>query len=199
MNLRLLSLCLFSLVWLSACDDDDAVSIRIRLRDDGSGTITTSGITVPADATRVEGSTKGVQYGKRVLVSAAMGRFAALTGVNVADIVFTAGEGEGGFRYLNVTIPQGQGAQWPDAFMPLDERTRLDAAAALDPSGKSKDVGANLKIQIEMPAVIVSDGATGKVRGTKNSEEGSTATLVVPIQGSRAATEPLVWHITWQK
>jgi hypothetical protein len=199
MNLRLLPLCLLALVSLCACDDDDAVSIRIRLRDDGSGTLMTSGLTVPADATRVEGATKGVQVDKRVQVSAALGRFTALTGVSVADIVFTSGEGEAGFRYLKVTVPQGQAAQWLDSFMPLDERARLDAAAALDPSGKSKDIGATLKIEIEMPATIVGDGATGKVRGTKNSDAGTTATLVVPIQGARAATEPLVWHLTWQK
>ncbi len=186
-------------MWLCACDEDDAVSIRIRLRDDGSGTLTTSGLIVPTDATRVEGASKGLQVDKRVQVSAAMGRFTALTGVSVADITFAAGEGDGGFRFLKVTVPQGQAAAWPDAFVPFDERARLDAAAALDPSGKSKDVGATLKIEIEMPSIVIDNGATGKVRGTKNSDEGTTATLVVPIQSARAATEPLVWHLTWQK
>jgi hypothetical protein len=134
-----------------------------------------------------------------VQVAAATGRFTALTGVAVADIQFESGQGEGGLRFVKITVPQGVAAQWPDAFVPLDERTRLDAAGALDPSGKSKDVGANLKIEIELSAPIVGNGATGKVRGTKNTVEGAVATLVVPIQGARAAAEPLVWHLTWQK
>jgi hypothetical protein len=184
---------------LAGCDENDAVSIRIRLKEDGTGTMTTSGLLVPPDATRIEGKTQGVTYEKRVQVSGATGHFAALAGVAVADIVFSGGEGEGGFRFVKITLPQGAAAQWPDAFVPLDERTRLDAAGAIDPSGKSKDIGANLKIEIELPAPVVGNGATGKVRGTKNTVEGSIATLIVPIQGSRQANEPLVWHLTWQK
>jgi hypothetical protein len=197
--MKLSRLVLPLLLCLSACDENDAVSIRIRIKEDGSGTITTSGLTVPAEATRVEGRTQGVTYEKRVEVSAANGRFAALRDVKVADITFSAGEGEAGFRFVKVTVPQGPATQWPDAFVPLDERARLDAVGALDPTGKSKDVGANVKIEIELSAPIISNGATGKVRGTKNSIEGSVGTLVVPIQGSRTATEPLVWHLTWQK
>jgi hypothetical protein len=37
------------------------------------------------------------------------------------------------------------------------------------------------------------------VRGTKASYEGNVATLILPIQAARGASEPLVWHITWQK
>jgi hypothetical protein len=199
MNFSRLLLAAPLVLLLLGCDENDAVSIRIRLKDDGTGTMTTSGISVPVEATRVEGKTQGVTYDKRVQVSGATGKFTAMNGVSVADVVFSAGEGEGGFRFVKVTVPQGAAALWPDAFVPLDERTRLDAAGALDPSGKSKDVGANLKIEIELPAPVVGNGATGKVRGTKNTVEGSTATLVVPIQGSRQATEPLVWHLTWQK
>jgi hypothetical protein len=83
--------------------------------------------------------------------------------------------------------------------VPFDERARIDAAGALDPSGKSKDIGSNLKVVVELPAPAIGNGVTGKVRGTKASIEGSTATLIVPIQHARAGTEPLVWHLTWQK
>jgi hypothetical protein len=197
--MKLCRLALPLVLLLSACDENDATSVRIRLKEDGTGTITTSGLLVPTDTTRVEGRTQGVTYDKRVQVSGASGRFSALPGVTVADITFTSGEGEAGFRFVKITVPQGPSTQWPDAFVPLDERTRLDAVGALDPSGKSKDVGANLKIEIELPAPIIGNGATGKVRGTKNTVEGAVGTLVVPIQGSRTATEPLVWHLTWQK
>lgn len=199
MNLRLPGLLLALPLFLSACDENDAVSIKVRLKDDGSGTLTVSGILLPPAPARVELATKGVAYDKRVEMSAATGRFAALTGISVADIEFKSGEGEGGFRYVRVTLPQGASSQWPDAFVPFDERTRLDAAGALDPSGKAKDLGSNLKIELELPAPVVGNGATGKVRGTKVSIEGATATLVVPIQPARGASEPLVWHLTWQK
>lgn len=184
---------------LAGCDENDAVSIKVRLKDDGTGTFTVSGLLLPLEPARVEVATKGVAYDKRVEMSAATGRFTALSAITVADISFSAGEGEGGFRFVKVTLPQGAAAQWPEAFVPFDERTRLDAAGALDPSGKSKDLGSNLKIEFELPAPAIGNGVTGKVRGTKATVEGATATLVVPIQGARGASEPLVWHLTWQK
>jgi hypothetical protein len=184
---------------LSGCDENDAVSIQVRLKDDGTGTLTVCGMLLPTAPARVETASKGVEFDRRVELSAATGRFTALTGAAVADITFSSGEGEGGFRFVKVVVPQGAAAQWPDIFVPFDERARIDAAGALDPSGKSKDIGSNLKIVVELPAPAIGNGVTGKVRGTKASIEGSTATLVVPIQHARAGTEPLVWHLTWQK
>lgn len=199
MNPRHLLLSVPLLLSLAGCDENDAVSIRIRLREDGSGTLTSSGLLVPPEATRIESVSQGVTYDRRVQVSAATGAFTSLDAVTIGDITFKGGEGASGFRFVTVTIPQGPAAQWPDAFIPLDERTRLDAASALDPSGKSKDVGANLKVEIELPAVVIGNGTTGKVRGTKNTDEGGKAMLVVPIQGARAGGEAVVWHLTWQK
>lgn len=192
------ALCVLPLV-LSGCDENDAVSIQVRLKDDGTGTFTVAGMSLPGGPSRVEAGTQGVSFDRRVELSAATGRFTTLTGASVADITFSAGEGDGGFRYVKVTVPQGADSHWPDTFVPFDERARLDAAGALDPSGKSKDVGSNLKIVVELPAPAIGNGVTGKVRGTKASIEGSTATLVLPIGGSRSGTEPLVWHLTWQR
>lgn len=184
---------------LGACDESDAVSVHLRLRDDFSGTITASGLVGPAGPGRVESASSGANFEDRVEVAAASGRFAALNGLKVGDIAFAAGEAGEGFRFIKVTVPQGAPSQWPNLFVPLDEQARLKAAGALDPSGKSKDVGTSLKIEIELPGAVIGDGVVGKVRGTKSSHEGSIATLIVPLQAARAATEPLVWHLTWQK
>ena len=199
MKLQPLLLLLALPLLLTGCDENDAASIKLRLKDDGAGTLTVSNMSVPGEPTRAEMATTGVAYDKRVELAAATGRFGALSGITVSDITFSAGEGEGGFRFVKITLPQGPNAQWPNTFIPFDERTRIDAAGALDPSGKAKDVGANLKIELELPAPAIGNGLTGKVRGTKASNEGSTATLVVPIQASRAGGEPLVWHLTWQR
>ncbi len=199
MKTRLGTLLLALPLVLSGCDENDAVSIQVRLKDDGSGTLTVSGMMLPSAPARVETAAKGVSFDRRVELSAASGRFPVLNGASVSDITFSAGEGDGGFRFVKVVLPQGAASEWPDTFVPFDERARIEAAGALDPSGKSKDVGSNLKIVIELPAPAIGNGVTGKVRGTKASIEGSTATLIVPIQGSRGGTEPLVWHLTWQK
>ncbi len=39
---------------LTGCDENDAVSIQVRLKDDGSGTFTVSGMVLPTEPARVE-------------------------------------------------------------------------------------------------------------------------------------------------
>lgn len=199
MNTRLKTWLLALPLLVSGCDENDAVSIQVRMKDDGSGTFTASGMLIPTERSRVETAAQGVTFDRRVELSAATGSFTALTGTSISDITFSSGEGEGGFRFVKVVLAQGTSAQWPEVFVPFDERARLEAAGALDPSGKSKDVGSNLKIVIELPGPAIGNGVTGKVRGTKATVEGSTATLIVPIQNSRTGNDPLVWHLTWQK
>jgi hypothetical protein len=192
-------LALLAPLTLGACDESDAVSVHLRLRADFQGTITTSGLVAAAGPNRVESASTGAAFDDRAEVAAASGRFAALNGLKVGDIAFAAGEADEGFRFIKVTLPQGAAAQWPNLFVPLDEAARLKAAGALDPSGKSKDVGTSLKIEIELPGAVIGNGVQGKVRGTKFTSEGAIATLIVPVQAARGATEPLVWHLTWQK
>ena len=89
--------------------------------------------------------------------------------------------------------------RWARAFVPLSSDERQRAASALDPSGRTKDVGATLKLEIELPNVIISDGLLGRARGTKSSKEGERATLVVPLEIATTEGDPIIWHLTWQK
>jgi hypothetical protein len=190
---------LFSATLLSGCDESDAVSMRLNVKNDFSGTFTTSGMLLPASAAPLEAGCQGVTFDTRVQVSVASGAFTKLGGLTCGDIQFSAGEAEGGFEFVRVVIPQGPQAQWPSLFVPLDETQRVAVAGALDPTGQARDVGTTLKLEIALPAHVVGNGVTGKVRGTKASSEGSTASLIVPIQAALGASEPLVWHLTWQK
>src|SRR5437016_4177811 len=90
------------LVPLAACDESDAVSVHVRLRDDFSGTITTSALAVPAGPNRIESASSGATFDDRAEVAAASGRFAALNGLKVGDIAFSAGEAGEGFHFIKV-------------------------------------------------------------------------------------------------
>jgi hypothetical protein len=199
MNRPTTALLFASLLALSACDETDAVAVRIRLRDDLSGTVRTSALVLPAAEGTVQSETQGVTWSNRVDVACATGTFASFGDLHVSDLRFEAGGGEAAIGFARITIPRGETARWPKAFVPLSAPERKDAAAALDPSGKSQDVGATIKIEIELPAVVIGNGVTGKTRGTKVENEGTVATLVVPIDSVAAETDPIVWHLTWQK
>jgi hypothetical protein len=199
MNLRTTAAVLLPLLALPACDETDAVAVRIRLRDDLSGTVRTSGLVVPAEGHAVERETQGVTWGTRVDVACASGTFTSVESLRVADIEFAAGIQNEYVGFARVVVPRGEAVRWAKTFVPLDATQRREAAGALDPSGRSVEVGATIKIEVELPAAVIGNGLTGKTRGVKVSAEGAIATLVVPLETIHQGTEPMIWHLTWQR
>jgi hypothetical protein len=193
-----LLLCAAALL-LPGCDETDAVAVRIRLRDDLSGTVRTSGLVLPAEEGVVQRASQGVTWASRVDVACATGTFASIDALHIADLSFTAGGGDQSIGFARVVLPRGPEARWPKAFVPLDANERKDAALAMDPSGRSQAVGTTIKLEVELPAAVIGNGLTGKTRGTKVSAEGAVATLIVPLDQVASETDPIVWHLTWQK
>ena len=199
MNRPAAALLLAFLVALSACDETDAVAVRVHLRDDFSGTLRTSGLLLPGADGPVQQSSEGAVWGSRVEMVCATGTFTDLSKLKVADITFSAGAGGQGIGFAQVSIPRGPDVRWPRAFVPLTETERKSVAGALDPTGKAENVGATLKLEVELPSVVVGNGVIGKMRGVKASADGAIATLVVPLETMSTPGDPLVWHLTWQK
>jgi len=199
MNRTAAALLLASIAALSACDETDAVAVRVRLRDDFSGTVRTSGLALPSGVGAVQQSSEGAVWGSKVEMVCATGTFSEISKLKIADIAFSAGAGGQGIGYAQVSIPRGPGVRWPGTFVPLTDEERKSVSGALDPSGKSEAVGATIKIEFELPSAVVGNGVIGKVRGTKTTAEGPVATVVVPIEAMKAPGDPLVWHLTWQK
>jgi len=198
--IRPMSVLLFaSLLTLSACDETDAVAVRIRLRDDFSGTVRTSGLVLPPEEGAVQKESQGVTWSHRVDVACANGTFTAIESLRIADIEFGAGGSDQAIGFARVTIPRGEAARWPKVFVPLDSNQRKEAAGALDPTGRTVEVGAMIKIELELPAAVIGNGLTGKTRGTKVSAEGAIATLVVPLDSVAKESDPIVWHLTWSR
>lgn len=189
--------CVIPLVLLSACDENNAISIRLRVQEDLSGVVMTSALAQPSGPGAVESAATGATFDREVALRGAKGKFAALEGLAVGDVRFSAGSSESGLRWVRVEVPTGAEAQWPALFVPLSEPERRAAAEAFELSREARDVGKTFRIEIELPAAIVSNGATGKVRGMKNASDGRLASLTVPIEASRAGTEPIVWQLTW--
>lgn len=185
---------------LSACEEEDAASVRVKLRPGGAGEIHTSCLVQLAEAGPVEARLAGSTARARVGLVASSGAFADIARLGVADISFRAGASDSGLRWLEVTVPQGPDAQWPRLFVPMDDAARLDAVAALGGGEEAKQVGSALKLEIELPASVVSQGLAGeKVRGARGKSEGTTATLMVPVERALKAAAPLSWQITWSE
>lgn len=184
---------------LSGCDETDAVAIRIRLRPDFGGTVTTSALETPPSPGAVADATQGAQWDAQVHVACASGKFESLSALRVADVTFQAGEAGDGLCFVKVTLPRGPAVRWAQALVPLTMEERARAAAALDPTGKARDVGATVKFEVELPANVIGNGLSSKPRGTKAKSEGGLATLIVPTEIALAEGDAIVWHLTWQR
>ena len=184
---RLANACLpILLLVLGACDESDAVSLRIKVREDFSGTIRASSLVLPAADGLVQRETQGATWDSRVDVACAAGRFDGLSALKLSDLAISGGEAGEGLCFVRVVLPRGEAVRWR-------------VAGAIDPTGKAKTVGSTIKIEIELPATVVGNGLTGKSRGMKATAEGSVATLVVPLEQATTPGEPITWHLTWQK
>lgn len=184
-------------LFLAGCDENNAISIRLRVQEDMSGVVMTSALSQPSGSGAVESAAVGATFDREFALRGSKGKFAALDGLAVGDVKFSAGASETGLRWVRVELPTGADARWPGLFVPLTEPERRAAAEAFELSREARDVGKMFRIEIELPGAIVSNGAAGKVRGMKNESDGRLASLTVPIEASRAGTEPIVWQLTW--
>jgi hypothetical protein len=190
---------LLTAVLCVGCDESDVVAIRVRLQGDFSGEVATSSVRIPEPAAPMEHVTAGIEWDDRLDMVCARGTFANLGDLSVEDITFEVGHAGEKLNYLEVTLPRGPEARWPRTLVQLSEEERVAAAKTLDPTGRLREVGGLVKIEIELDERVVGHGITVRARGAKEKAEGSKATLVVPIESSLEAEEPLVWHLTWRR
>ena len=192
----LLSLFLFA---LGACDETDAVAIRIHLRDDFSGQVTTSNVALMPAESPLQQATQGVEWQSRAEILCSAGHFGSLGSLKLSDIALSSGDGGEGLAFVRISLPRGEAAKWCKVMIPMSAEERSTAAAALDPEGKTKNVASSIKLEIELPGNVVGNGLTGRVRGIKLKDEGATATLIVPLDVAQTPGDPIVWHLTWQR
>ena len=186
-------------ILLSACDESDAVAVRIHVRPDLSGTFTASALERPAEGARTPIEAKGVNWKSRVDLRCATGDFAKLSEVAMSDIALSAGETEGGLCFVRLSLPRGPEVHWARELVPLSAAERKQATAAIDTSGTATEVGSTIKFEITLPSDAVGNGVTPRPRGTKVKAEGGVATLIVPVEIALSPGDPIVWHLTWQK
>ncbi|MGQ0627852.1 MAG: hypothetical protein ACT4PL_07100 [Phycisphaerales bacterium] len=195
---------------LSGCGEEEVSSIRITLKDDLSGTLSSRSVTIPSAANppAVEGATQGVTWGARGEVVMATGTFADLSALKIADITFEC-DGKNPMA-ARVLVPRGPQAQWPKLLTVTDRELRERTAAALAPEVKRPTAGSVLTIAVKLPPGMraVTSGVKGLGRGLNATMESTLVTLTVPVEVALGAgqsepnkivTEPLSWHFTWEK
>lgn len=181
----------------AACSDKELVGLHVNLRADGSGVLTTRTLLEPREAGPAEARAQGVAWEHRAVLSLSQGSFASVQGLQFGDIRFSGKTGDGEIPRLRVFVPRGPEATWVKVLAP-DQETRKRLAKVQDPSGKTREIGENLLLEIQFPDLVISSGVLPSGRGVEAAHERNKATLLVPAQTAIEKGDDLVWDITWR-
>jgi hypothetical protein len=140
----------------------------------------------------------------------ASGQFDDITQLKVEDISFAGGATKDDSGYVQVRLPRGAAALWPNVVVNASSDQLKKAADTFVSSG-NLNLGSTLKIVIQLPGRLVAQGTKPQLRGVKTSvndieeEPDKTkaadrvAMLTVPLATARKEQGSLVWHVMWQK
>ncbi len=179
------------------CDEADSTSVRVVIKADLSGTVTTSSL-AEAERGALEPESQGVRWTARAQVVALQGRFDDLTKtpLRIGDLTFEVSKDRRGFR-LRVTLPTGPEAKWPTLIAPAEPSRRGAIRAAMDPEGETERLGEQIKIQIDLPAEPVASGYRPDLAPVRDSVDKKRVTLIVNVDKLRAGGRTVEWDVTW--
>ena len=132
--------------------------------------------------------------------------------LSVEDIVFerdSNGPREGS---VQVTLPLGPEARWPQILAAVEPDELEAASRTVDPTGKVK-FGKVFKVVLTLPGRVVAQGTRPETCQVKTKVIDATppdakdvakyknhvAIPVVPLGTVQSATGPLTWHVMWSQ
>lgn len=189
--------CLF-LALLASCSSGELVGIHIDLGKGGACTVTTRSLVAPGAAGPVEAKTRGVQWTTRAGLVCSQGSCQDIGSLEFGSggIRFAASLGDNQ-PHLRVFLKRGPGIDWLRLLVPEDE-IRLPMAKVYDPTGKTKEIGDAVRIEISAPGEVVSSGVNPTGRGVEANLERKRAYLVLPLRAISEPGEELVWDVSWR-
>lgn len=198
MKTPLTPLLILSCLLLPACSGNELVGVHVTLAKDGTGTFTTRALATPEPG-RAEADTRGVTWSARASVVASQGTFQRLADVKVG--------GDNGLRFaatlggeqpsVRVYVPRGPTAAWIKALVPA-RAARRTMAKVYDPTGRTREVGDVIRLEIELPSEVVASSVHPAGRGVEADRERRRAFLLLPAASVTEAGEELVWDVTWR-
>ena len=89
----------------------------------------------------------------------------------------------------------------------IDEVVILDITATLekrqamakvyDPTGRTKELGDVVRLEISVPGKVISSGVEPSGRGIEAAHESKRAYLLIPVRAALEKGNDLVWSVSW--
>ncbi len=187
-----------SLSLLASCSPSELVGIHVALAKDGSATVTTRALVEAPAPSPVEVLAKGANWTARAALVHSRGQTKNLAELDLADgsIKFQP-RLDGEPASLRVTIQRGPNAGWVKALVPSRDARRA-IANVYDPSGKTREIGDVIRLEVAGPTEANGSSVLPVARGVSADRDGTRAILLIPAQTAAEAGDPLVWDITWK-
>ncbi|MBL8728648.1 MAG: hypothetical protein JNM25_09480 [Planctomycetes bacterium] len=185
------------LACLCSCSGGELVGVHVKLQKDGTGVVTVRTLMEPASTGAAESRAQGVTWESRAGLASAQGRFDQINDLKL---------GNGGIRFLaelgddrpnlRVFLQRGPDAEWVKALVP-DQAARQQMAKVYDPTGRTREIGDVLRIEVSVPGEVFASGVRPSGRGVEAAHEGKRAYLLVPVRTALEAGEELEWSFSW--
>lgn len=185
------------LAGLCSCSGGELVGVHVKLQKDGKGLVTVRTLMEPTTTGTAESRAQGVSWQSRAGLASAQGTFDQINDLKL---------GNGGIRFLaelgddrpnlRVFLQRGPDAEWVTALVP-DQATRQAMAKVYDPTGRTREIGDVLRIEVAVPGEVFASGVRPTGRGIEAAHEGKRAYLLVPVRTALEAGEELEWSFSW--
>lgn len=182
---------------LAACSGGELVGIHVQLQKDGTGTVTVRTLMEPTTTGSAETRAQGVTWQRRAGLACAQGSFAQIDDLKLGDgsIRFVAELGDARPN-MRVFLQRGPEAAWVKGLVP-DQAARQAMAKVYDPTGRTREIGDVLRIEVAVPGPVFASGVRPTGRGVEAAHEGRRAYLLVPVRTALEAGDELEWSFSW--
>ncbi|MCU0863549.1 MAG: hypothetical protein MUC36_07160 [Planctomycetes bacterium] len=183
---------------LCACSGSELVGIHLALQPDGSTIVTTRTLVDRAAAAPAEALGTGVTWQRGGALVYSQGTTTELAQLRFGDDSLRFQPRlDGEPKTLRVIVQRGANAGWVKALTPA-ANIRRDLAKVYDPSGKTREIADQLRLEVQGLTEVVSSSALPAARGVTADRDGKRAFLVIPAATALENGPELVWDISWK-
>jgi hypothetical protein len=182
---------------LASCSGGELVGVHVSLHKDGSGLVTLRGLFEPTTTGAGEAKAQAVTWTSRAGVTCTQGKFDKINDLQIGD---------GGIRFsaqladdrpnVRVFVRRGPDAAWITALVP-DQSKRQAMAQIYDPTGRTKEIGDVLRLEVSVPGEVFGSDVRPTGRGIEAGNEGKRAYLLIPVRTGLEAGDDLEWTFSW--
>ena len=183
----------------AACSDSELVGIHLKIGKDGTGTLTVRALQESTTPGPGEMRAQGVQWQERAFLVSSQGTFHQVDDIAFGgdELRFKSGSKTDDMPHLRVTVKRRPDLTWVQSLVP-DQQRRRDLARVHDPTGKTREIGDAIRLEVMVPDTVVSTGVQPAGRGIDAQHERNVAYLVLPVQNLLEKGDDLVWDVSWK-